>query len=197
MSFRSLRERKLLSQEKLAELSGLSLRTIQRVEAGHRVSYASLRALATTFQMDVDLLERELYAMKQTAEEFIEVPRWVRLWTNAHWATGPRPSRRQAHIAEAFCMVGGAVFLGVSFLVSAAFMATMFRVGAAFMLVSGYLCSITIRLADTYKLWPITEISAWNWKPVRTLRGTILDYTFVLVVLAAFFSIVFSPRGLT
>ena len=56
MSFRSLRERKLLSQEQLAEKSGLSLRTIQRVEAGHRVRYASLRALAATFEMDVDLL---------------------------------------------------------------------------------------------------------------------------------------------
>ena len=195
MSFRSLRESKLLSQEKLAEMSGLSLRTIQRVEAGHRVSYASLRSLAATFQMDVDVLERELYAMKQSAEEFVEVPRWVRLWTNAHWSTGPRPSRRQAHMAEAFCMVGGAVFLGVSFLATAAFMVTLFRVGAAFMLISGYLCSVTIRLADTYKLWPAREISAWKWKPVRTLRGTIRDYTFVLVVLVAFWSIVFWLAG--
>ncbi|MEL7373342.1 MAG: transcriptional regulator, partial [Pseudomonadota bacterium] len=30
----------------MAKQSGLSLRTIQRVEAGHRISYASLRALA-------------------------------------------------------------------------------------------------------------------------------------------------------
>jgi hypothetical protein len=37
MSFRDLGERRLLSQERLAELSGLSLRTIQHVEAGHRV----------------------------------------------------------------------------------------------------------------------------------------------------------------
>ena len=43
MSFRSWRERKHLSQERVAEMSGLSLRTIQRLDAGHRVSYASLR----------------------------------------------------------------------------------------------------------------------------------------------------------
>ena len=54
MSFGSIRERKLLSQEALAEQSGLSLRTIQRLEAGHRVSYASLRTLAAALQMDVE-----------------------------------------------------------------------------------------------------------------------------------------------
>ena len=83
MSFKSLRERKLLSQERLAELSGLSLRTIQRAEAGHRVSYASLRTLAATLEFDVDVLERELYAMKQSTDDFVEIPKWVRLWTNA------------------------------------------------------------------------------------------------------------------
>ena len=59
VSFRSWRERMLLSQERIAEMSGLSVRTVQRLEAGHRVSYASLRALATAFKTDVDLLERD------------------------------------------------------------------------------------------------------------------------------------------
>jgi transcriptional regulator with XRE-family HTH domain len=47
MSFKSLRGS--VSQARLAELSGLSLSTIHRVEAGNRVSYASLQALAATF----------------------------------------------------------------------------------------------------------------------------------------------------
>ena len=51
MNLRFLREQRRLSQERLAELSGLSLRTIQRLEAGHRVSYASLRALAATIEI--------------------------------------------------------------------------------------------------------------------------------------------------
>lgn len=195
MSFRSLRERKLLSQEQLAEKSGLSLRTIQRVEAGHRVSYASLRALAATFEMDVDVLERELYAMKQSAEDFVEVPRWARLWTNAHWFSGPRPSRRQAPIVEGICVGGGIAFLAASFLATADFLVTLFRVAAAFHLVTGYLVSMTTRVADTYKLWPAMEISPWAWRPVRTIRGTIFDYGFVLVVVIAFFSVVFWLAG--
>jgi DNA-binding XRE family transcriptional regulator len=190
MSVRALREGKLLSQERLAEMSGLSLRTIQRVEAGHRVSYASLRALAATLETDVDQLERELYAMNQSTDDFVEIPKWVRLWTSAHSFGGPpRASRRQVLGAEAFCMACGVVFLVASFLVSQGFMVTLFRVGAAFQFVTGYLLSVTIRIIDTYKLWPATETSAWDWRPVRTVRGTVIEYTFVVAVLVSFFTV--------
>lgn len=195
MTFRSLRERKLLSQERLAELSGLSLRTIQRVEAGHRVSYASLRALAATLEMDVDLLERELYAMNKSTDDFVEIPRWVRLWTNAYWYGGPRPSRRQAQIPEAFAMGCGIVFLAASFFVSSDFVATLFRVAGSIPLVCGYGLSVTSRIIDTYKAWPATEISWRQWRPVRTLRGAIFDYTFVLLVLISFFAVVYWLAG--
>lgn len=79
MLIRKLREDRRISQEQLAEASSLSLRTVQRVEAGHRVSYASLRALAATFDINVDLLEQELYAMNTSKGEHIEQPLWVRL----------------------------------------------------------------------------------------------------------------------
>ncbi len=79
MLIRKLREERRISQEQLAEATQLSLRTIQRVEAGHRISYASLRALATTFDINVDLLERELYAMNTTKDDYIEKPLWIRL----------------------------------------------------------------------------------------------------------------------
>jgi transcriptional regulator with XRE-family HTH domain len=57
MFIKKIRQAKHLSQESLAELSGLSLRTIQRVESGHRVSYASLRSLAASFDINIDELE--------------------------------------------------------------------------------------------------------------------------------------------
>jgi len=78
MLIRNMRQDKGISQEQLAEITRLSLRTIQRVEAGHRVSYASLRALAVAFNLNVDLLERELYAMNTTKDEYFERPLWVR-----------------------------------------------------------------------------------------------------------------------
>ena len=79
MLIRKLRLDRGISQEQLAEVTGLSIRTIQRVEAGHRVSYASLRALAATFNVKVDSLEQELYAMNTSTNEYIEKPLWVRL----------------------------------------------------------------------------------------------------------------------
>jgi len=182
MTFRSMREHKHLSQERLAEMSGQSLRRIQRLEAGHRVSYASLRALAVTLEMDVDQLERELYAMNQPTEDFVEIPRWVRLWNDAAWCGGPRPSRRQAHILEALSIVGGIAFLVASKLVTLEFMVTLLRVAGAFALVCGYFVSVSVRIVDTYKLWPAREPSPWEWRPARTVRSTIYDYSLVLVV---------------
>lgn len=39
------------SQEQLAELGGLNLRTIQRLESGAKISTESLRALAAVFEV--------------------------------------------------------------------------------------------------------------------------------------------------
>jgi len=195
MTFRSLRERRLLSQEKVAEMSGLSLRTIQRAEAGHRVSYASLRALALIFEMDVDLLERELYAVNPSTEDFVEIPRWVRLFRDASrgaWMGAKPRSRRQAHIEEAICIGGGVLFLAASFFVPPRPIGTVLRVSAAFMLVCGYLSSVGTRIFDTYRLWPSTEIPWSQWRPARTVRATIGFYAFTLLILALFFTVLFS-----
>lgn len=53
MIVRKLRLKKGWSQEQLAELTGLSVRTIQRIERGHAPSLESARALAAVFEVDV------------------------------------------------------------------------------------------------------------------------------------------------
>lgn len=53
---RELRTAKHWSQEQLAELSGLNLRTIQRLESGAKVSTESLRALAAVFEVPPESL---------------------------------------------------------------------------------------------------------------------------------------------
>ena len=40
------------SQDQLAELSGLSIRTIQRIENGEKASLESIKALSVTFEID-------------------------------------------------------------------------------------------------------------------------------------------------
>lgn len=154
MSFKSWREKKFLSQERVAEMTGLSLRTVQRLEAGHRVSYATLRALAATYEVDVDLLEREFYAVNKTTDEFVEIPRWVRLMDDTRWFGSPGPSRRDAHLLEAI-IAGGAVILFVaSLLITSDGGARVLRVGAVIEILVVYLVSRWIRLSDKYQLWP-------------------------------------------
>lgn len=79
MSVQKLRLKLGWSQQQLAEASGLSVRTIQRIEAGHPPSTESLKSLAAVFEVDHLTLGQE-QAMNPT--------------------TGSSPSQQQE--AEAF-----------------------------------------------------------------------------------------------
>lgn len=68
MALKHLRKKKLLSQEQLAEHSGISLRTIQRIEKGERVSEISLKTLADSLNSDIT----SLYQNEKTKESNLE-----------------------------------------------------------------------------------------------------------------------------
>src|SRR5690349_23967622 len=53
---KELRNARQWSQEQLSQLSGLNLRTIQRLESGAKISTESLRALAAVFEVPADSL---------------------------------------------------------------------------------------------------------------------------------------------
>lgn len=62
----SLAERRMAkgwSQEDLAEISGLSVRTIQRAETGSKLGLETLKALAASFETDVSTLITEQHGM--------------------------------------------------------------------------------------------------------------------------------------
>lgn len=65
------REERRWSQEHLAELSGLGLRTIQRIETGQSASYESLMALAAAYNVDVMALsiDQETEAAKMVERQ--------------------------------------------------------------------------------------------------------------------------------
>jgi transcriptional regulator with XRE-family HTH domain len=180
MNLRILREQKLLSQEQLAELSALGLRTIQRVEAGHRVSYASLRSVASALQIDVDQLERELYAVNKATDDFVEAPRWARLLDGKRWFGGRGLRRRDFYVVEAFCLVCAAVVLVLSFQVSSSSAARLLRTGCFLELGFAYFVSVNIRLGDKYKLWP-GAAGASPARP-RTWRTKTAEYTYLFGV---------------
>lgn len=61
---RTERERRAWSQEQLAAVSGLSLRTIQRVETAGSASFETARALAAVFEVDVSTLRTSIQAFE-------------------------------------------------------------------------------------------------------------------------------------
>jgi transcriptional regulator with XRE-family HTH domain len=66
MLIQKLRLQRGWSQEQLAELSGLSVRTIQRLERGQGASVESLKALGAAFEIDFSQLKEP--DMSTTAE---------------------------------------------------------------------------------------------------------------------------------
>jgi transcriptional regulator with XRE-family HTH domain len=57
MLIQKLRVQRGWSQEQLAELSGLSVRTVQRLERGQTASPESLKAIASVFEIDFSRLK--------------------------------------------------------------------------------------------------------------------------------------------
>lgn len=83
MLIRKLRIDKGWSQETLAEVSGLSVRTIQRLERGGNASLETLSALAAVFEVDVSTLSTEapeapMYAPNELSKEERRAIRYVR-----------------------------------------------------------------------------------------------------------------------
>lgn len=68
---KKLRDANCWSQEHLADASGVSLRTIQRLENGDSVSQDTVMAIAAAFDVDID----ELVAKKSARTFYHELPR--------------------------------------------------------------------------------------------------------------------------
>ena len=68
INLRDLKEMRLQrhwSQEQLAEMSGLSNRTIQRIENGENAGFESIKSLAAVFEIDIIDSDKK----KEIAEE--------------------------------------------------------------------------------------------------------------------------------
>lgn len=81
MLIQKLRLKRGWSQQQLAEASGLSTRTVQRLEAGHSASMESLKSLAAVFEVEFSTLQPESdmnaetidYSEREEAEAFRHV----------------------------------------------------------------------------------------------------------------------------
>ena len=80
MIVRRLREKKGWSQEQLAELSGVSLRTVQRVEAGNRASLETLKSLASVFEVKLESLTEQILVIDKESDAWQSEPWPIRMF---------------------------------------------------------------------------------------------------------------------
>lgn len=150
MLIKRLRTEKGWTQEQLSQMSGLGLRTVQRLESGAVASLESKKALASVFEISIEQLEQETMAIDKSSDQWKSNPWWVRLifWgSNYIWLD----KRKDALIFEIFLVV---VTLGM-------FAMTLFgpehkRFGMlsfAFVTAAAtYMWSVLIRLSDQYSV---------------------------------------------
>ena len=68
MIVRKLRLQRGWSQDQLAEMAGVSVRTIQRIERGHKPGLETSRALASVFEVSLSTFHTEETGMNEKAE---------------------------------------------------------------------------------------------------------------------------------
>lgn len=159
MGVKELRQERRWSQEQLADISGLSLRTVQRVESSNKAGIESLQSLALAFEIDVPTLELEL-AMDKSSRGWQKRPAWVRA---LFFGSGQvRMDRRQHLLVERFSAIAGLFLLvvGVFFAngtIAPASAKIPMLLCAALMFLSAYLMSVILRIGNRHAVWSWVE----------------------------------------
>lgn len=74
MIIQKLRLQHGYSQQQLAVMSGLSTRTIQRIENGHHPSVESIKSLAAVFEIDFQTLQEAITMKPETTNHSAQTP---------------------------------------------------------------------------------------------------------------------------
>lgn len=156
MGVKHLREDRGWSQEQLADTSGLSLRTVQRIESRNKAGYGSLRALALAFEIDESALELEL-AMDKSSKGWKKRPLWVRA---IFFGSGRIKMDSHQHLfVEKFAVVAGIVFIAIGVFGTNGFLAPAsakvpMLLFASLMFLAAYLMSVIVRVGNRFSVWP-------------------------------------------
>lgn len=146
MILKQLRIARHLTQEQLAHMSGLNVRTIQRIESGHNASLESLKCLASALEVDIDTLRQESYTMIKDTAGWQNLPFWLKGWFLLNFLSTRtrRPVIRRLYwllhgFGFAFCVLG---------LINEAAL-----VGGLILLAHAYLFALLLWQGDKYGIW--------------------------------------------
>jgi DNA-binding XRE family transcriptional regulator len=146
MILKQLRIGRHLSQEQLAQMSGLNVRTIQRIESGHNASLESLKCLASALEVDIETLNQEAYTMDKSTAGWQDLPFWLKCWFFLNFLS-VRTSRNVAKRIHVLSHVFGFLFCVFGFLNEAAL------AGGLILLANAYLFALLTWQGDKYGIW--------------------------------------------
>ena len=146
MILKQLRIGRHLSQEQLAQMSGLNVRTIQRIESGHNASLESLKCLASALEVDIETLNQEAYTMDKNTAGWQELPFWLKCWFFLNFLS-IRTRRTVAKRIQVVSHVFGFLFCAVGFVNEAAL------AGGLILLANAYLFALLTWQGDKYGIW--------------------------------------------
>lgn len=146
MILKQLRISRHLSQDQLAQMSGLNVRTIQRIESGHNASLESLKCLASALEVDIETLNREAHTMDKESSGWKNLPFWLKCWFFLNFLS-VRTTRNVATRIHVISHVFGFLFCAFGFFHEAAL------AGGLILLANAYLFALLTRQGDKYGIW--------------------------------------------
>src|SRR5471030_1867811 len=109
MILKQLRLSRNFSQEQLAQMSGLNVRTIQRIESGHKASVESLKCLAAVLEVEISTLEQEKFMIDKHSHNWNKLPLWLKCYFSLN-LLAVQPARSPARKIEIASHVSGFLF---------------------------------------------------------------------------------------
>jgi transcriptional regulator with XRE-family HTH domain len=105
MILKELRISRHLSQEQLAQMSGLNVRTIQRIESGHNASLESLKCLAAVLDVDISILNQEKFMLDKKSDDWQKLPFMLKCWFAFNFLKSQPLELKLLGILVALCFV--------------------------------------------------------------------------------------------
>lgn len=150
MILKQLRISRHISQEQLAQMSGLSVRTVQRIESGHNASLESLKCLASALDVDIATLNQEKFMIDKKSENWQSLSLWVKCWFYFNYLSFP-PSRKATKRVEILSHASGFIFCALGIINEAAL------IGGLIMLSTAYFFYFLAWQGDKYGVWYDTD----------------------------------------
>ncbi|BCO17613.1 MULTISPECIES: helix-turn-helix domain-containing protein [unclassified Alteromonas] len=149
MILKQLRISQRLSQEQLAQMSGLNVRTIQRIESGANASIESQKCLAAALNVDIDTLNQESLKMDKRSDNWKALPLFLKIWFAINFLK-LNPARATAVRIEVTCHIFGFCFCCFGFINEPSL------AGGLLMLATAYLFTLLKWQGDKYQIWHTT-----------------------------------------